>query len=335
MQSTGGAHRGQANELRPGDVQDATWPRLELAQPDRLYGMVRALDQDEVRSLPRGQNVLAKVRAVNRVPDLPGHALGRLVGQGGVPVKVGRRLLERGGPEEEKALDVPPAGIGFGRVHIDAEVEEVGDRDPRVPVEAGRRRLEDVQALEDHNVRPVDHRGFPGHDVVGEMRIHGAGHGGATRLEVREELDEPAQVIALREALSLHQPLRLEPAPWIEEAVRGDEVDFGMLPPVREQLAEDPRGRALPHRHASGETDHVRHLGGDVAQERGPGLVEDLLGGHVEVEEPRERQVDLNHLVHGHPLIQALESEEIFEGQRQRGIGAQPSPLRPAELRVP
>src|SRR5713101_6899489 len=162
MQDTGGAHRCQANDLRPGDGQDAIWPRLELAQPDRLYGMVRALDQDEVRSLPRGQNVLAKVRAVNRVPDLPGHALGRLVGQGGVPVKVGRRLLERGGPKEEEALDVPPARMGFGRVHIDAEVEEVGDRDPRVPMEAGGRRLEDVQTLEDHNVRPVDHRGFPG-----------------------------------------------------------------------------------------------------------------------------------------------------------------------------
>ena len=108
-----------------------------------------------------------------------------------------------------------------------------------------------------------------------------------------------------------------------------------MLRPVREQLAEDPRGRALPHRHASGEADHVGHLGGDVAKERGPGLVEDLLGGHVEVEEPRERQVDLDHLVHRHPLIQALESEEIFEGQRQRGIAAEPRPLRPAELSVP
>src|SRR5712691_12153403 len=162
MRSTGGAHRCQANELRPGDVPNATWPRLELAQPDRLYGMVRALDQDEVRSLPRGQNVLPEVRAVDRLPDLPGHSLRGLVGQRGVAVKVGRRLLERGGPEEEKPLDVPPAGIDFGRVHIDAEVEEVGDRDPSVPVEAGRRRLEDVQTLEDHNVRPVEHGGFPG-----------------------------------------------------------------------------------------------------------------------------------------------------------------------------
>ena len=108
-----------------------------------------------------------------------------------------------------------------------------------------------------------------------------------------------------------------------------------MFRPARQQLAEDPRGRALSHRHAPGQTDHIGHLDGSLAEECRPGHVEYLLGSHVEIKEPGERQVDVDHLVHRHTLVESLETKQVFWSQRQRSIGAQPRPLRPAELGVP
>jgi len=42
--------------------------------------------------------------------------------------------------------------------------------------------------------------------------------------------------------------------------------------------------------------DHVGHLGGDRAEERRRYLVQILRGGHVEVQQPGERQVDVDDL---------------------------------------
>src|SRR2546427_9952738 len=69
------------------------------------------------------QNVLPEVRAVDPVPDGPGRPLGRCVGEGGVLMKIGLGLLERGGPEEKKPLNVAAANVGamtvplFRRLH--------------------------------------------------------------------------------------------------------------------------------------------------------------------------------------------------------------------------
>ena len=76
--------------------------------------MVRALDEDQIGSLASRQNVLPEVWPVDRVPDCPGRPLGGFVGEGGVLMEIGFRLLERGGPEEKESLNVP-AGMSVSR----------------------------------------------------------------------------------------------------------------------------------------------------------------------------------------------------------------------------
>src|SRR6266478_2249223 len=80
---------------------------LELAHLNSADGVVRALDQDEVRPLACRQDVLSAVWAVDRVPDLSIQLLGRLLRKRRRPAEVGCWFLQRGGPYQEKALDVP------------------------------------------------------------------------------------------------------------------------------------------------------------------------------------------------------------------------------------
>src|SRR5215470_3294828 len=112
-----------------------------------------------MRPLACRQDVLSEVWAVDRVPDLSGHLLGGLVGQCRVPVEVGGRLFERSGSQQKKALDVPPSGIVFRRIDVDAAVKEIRDEDEAVLV-GGWLDLENVQSLEDHHVGAVKHEGF-------------------------------------------------------------------------------------------------------------------------------------------------------------------------------
>lgn len=73
--------------------------RLQLPHPDRLHRVVGALPKDEVRPVSCGQDALAEVWSVDRVPDLAGYLLGGLIREHSVRVEVGCRLLECGGPE--------------------------------------------------------------------------------------------------------------------------------------------------------------------------------------------------------------------------------------------
>jgi len=77
------------------------------------------------------------------------------------------------------------------------------------------------------------------------------------------------------EALSRHEPQFFESSSRIEEAVRGDQVHPWVLGPTREEFPEDSRSCALSHSDASGETNHVRHLGNRVTEERGASAIED------------------------------------------------------------
>ena len=101
------------------------------------------------------------------------------------------------------------------------------------------------------------------------MGIDRAGHRRSARLQVGEKTEESPEIVALREAFSLHQPPSLETPPRMEEAVRGDQVDVRTLRPLREEFAQDPRGRALSDADAFGEADHVGHLDRLVTEERG------------------------------------------------------------------
>ena len=52
------------------------------------------------------------------------------------------------------------------RIHVDREVEEVGDEQVRAPAPVQIARLQDVQSLEDHDVGAIHHLLLAGDDVV-------------------------------------------------------------------------------------------------------------------------------------------------------------------------
>ena len=80
--------------------------------------MVGALAKDEVGPVAGGQDALAEVRSVDRVPYLAGDLVSGLLGERSVLVEVGRRLLECRRPEEQEPLDVPAARVNLSRIDV-------------------------------------------------------------------------------------------------------------------------------------------------------------------------------------------------------------------------
>ena len=80
-----------------------------------------------------------------------------------------------------------------------------------------------------------------GDDVVVQVRVDGRGDLADAGLHVGDELQQPLDVVALGEALPVHDAARLQHAVRVEEAVGGDQVDLRMVRPAGEQLAQDAR----------------------------------------------------------------------------------------------
>jgi hypothetical protein len=104
-------------------------------------------------------------------------------------------------------------------------------------------------------------------------------------LHVGEEAHEAAHVVALGEALAVHEPARFELPVREEEAVGGDQVHLRMVGPAPEELLQDAGRRALADRDAAGDREHVRDLGRRAAEERVGDPVQVLRGGNVEVQQ--------------------------------------------------
>ena len=109
-----------------------------------------ALGEDEIGALLGGQDVLVEVDLVDLGPDLHGERATFLIREGGIAVKIGGRVLEGRVSELEEALGVPFAQILELGIHIDGEIEVIGDEDL---VRAFARGLQDVEPLDDDDVR--------------------------------------------------------------------------------------------------------------------------------------------------------------------------------------
>ena len=192
--------------------------------------MIAALFEDELGALARRADVLAQVDAVDRTPDLAGRGHGVSVGEPGVAVEIGPRILEDRGAQRQESIDVPRLDIGFVRVHVDREVEEIRDEHTRGPAGRDLARLEHVQAFDDHDVGPVDDLVVAGHDVVRLMRVDRRSHVGLADAHGGHELDQPPHVVALRKPLAREQAALLEHGVREQEPVGGDEIDTRMRP---------------------------------------------------------------------------------------------------------
>src|SRR6266850_7441499 len=117
---------------RPTTATSKALMTSQLAQPYFVNRVVLPLAEDQVGSLTCRHDVLPQIRSVDRIPDRLRGPLGVVVGESGVLVEVGLRLLERGGAQQQESLDVPPANVGLQCVDVDAEVEEVRNGHPGV-----------------------------------------------------------------------------------------------------------------------------------------------------------------------------------------------------------
>ena len=135
-------------------------------------------------------------------------------------------VLEHRLAQRHEAGDEPVEDVRLLGVDVDREVEVVAD-------ELGRRaaHLQHVEALEDEDVGLADDRLLTGQHVVDHVAVHRGTDLGGAALDVAQERQQPARVVALGEALARHQPALLEHGVGMEEAVGGDEVDVGMVRP--------------------------------------------------------------------------------------------------------
>ena len=257
------------------------------------------------------------------------------MGQRGVAREVGLRVAERGLAEPEEAGDVPVPDVGGLGVDVHREVEEVADREAGAAVVADPGRLEDVEPLDDHDVRVLDVHLLVRDDVVGEVVVDRRRDLVLAGLDVDDEPEQRPAVVGLGEALALEQPAPLQLGVRVEEAVGGDQGDVRVLGPVRQQVLEHARGGGLADRDRAGEADDERRAWGRR-------LVEELLlvpvqaAGRLDVQaqEPADREEDLADLLEVQRVAEAPERGELVLGERVLHLAGERGPGGAVELGV-
>ena len=172
----------------------------------------------------------------------------------------GSTTQDRGTPSRAAAGSArcTSAGCRRGGVDVHREVEEVADRQPDLPVRGHPRGLEDVEAFDQDDVGLVQLEPAVGHHVVLEVGVDRCRDLVLAGLDVDDELEQRPPVVRLGEALALEQTAALELGVGVEEAVGRDQRDVGVLGPVRQQLAQQPRGGRLADRDRTGDADDER-----------------------------------------------------------------------------
>src|SRR5699024_6233078 len=160
----------------------------DLAQAQALDRVVGVLAQYQGRARPRGQDVLHEVGPVDGVPDLARGQSGRLVGQVGVVREVRVRVREGCAAQLEEPLDVPVLDVVDLGVHVEREVEQVRHHEPGTG-------LQDVESLDDEDVRAPDLDVLVRDDVVFGVRVHRRADDGRSGLDLGDEPQQGPAVV--------------------------------------------------------------------------------------------------------------------------------------------
>ena len=154
------------------------------------------------------------------------------------------------------------------------------------------------------------------------------------RFDVGEKKEECREIVAFGKTLAIHETFAFEDLIRQEEAVGGDQIDLGMVRPANKQPLKDARGGALANRNAAGHADDIGDPG-PLDMEKFLGGAEQLLGGrHIEVQEPRDRQIDRHDLVEIDAIIEAAKLIEIGLRQGERRVGSELRPIIARKLAV-
>src|SRR4028118_1238929 len=132
------------------------WFSLELTQVHAPYRVVRTFLEYQPRTVFGGLDVLLEVGVIYLVPDAQRAILGFLDREVRETVEVRGVVPQRLFSQTQEALQVPRLDVLFLRVHVDREVDVIGDEDPVAIGGLRQPGLQHVQALHYQDVGPPD-----------------------------------------------------------------------------------------------------------------------------------------------------------------------------------
>ena len=173
-------------------------------------------------------------------------------------------------------------------------------------------RLQDVESFDNHDVGPAVHDlVLSRNDVVHLMGVNRSCNIGLPGLQVGHELEQAADIVAFRKTLPAHQTFLFKNSVRKQEAVGCNQVDLRMVRPPRQKCLNDSRSRALADGHAARDTDNVWDRRRKFAEKGIRRLTQVLRRRDIEVQEPRQRQVDLCDLVERNPLVDTAQFIQV------------------------
>ena len=243
-------------------------------------------------------------------------------------MEVGQRVGERAALEAEEAFLVPVRDVLGAGIHIDTEIEQVADRE----ASAGGGGLKHVQPLDDQHVGGADGDLGVGNDVVRQMRVEGSVHLAGPALHGTDEPQQGSTVVALREALAIHDAAAFQFGVREQEAIGGHEVDARGALPAAHQFPEQSRHRRLADSDRASDADD-EGCACRTGTEKSGGRAVKLLGSlGIQIEQTTEREVDLLDLLKVERVTEPPQFDELGLRQRSGHRGSQRGPVAAIQL---
>src|SRR5260370_21770097 len=195
------------------------WLTLKPPQRHALNHVIRALFKDQRRARSCRQDILLEIGEVGAFPDRQRGCGSFFVGERRIAMEIRSRIVKRRVAKRQEARDVPVAQHRFVGIDIDREIEEIRNHRNRLAVAWQPSGLQNIDAFDDQDIRPVDLDPFIGNDVVGQMRIDRRTHRPPPRLVVAHKRQQRRHIGALRKTFFLYLARALEHGVRIQKTV--------------------------------------------------------------------------------------------------------------------
>ena len=166
--------------------------------------MVATLGQYKIGAAPRGQDVFYQIGQVDAFPYIMGHFEGLFLAQLRKLVKKRRRIFECRIAQSQKSLGEPFIQIGLIGIDIDGKIQKVRGKYYGIAPRRHLARLQNIQSLNNQNIRLIYYDILVRHHVIDQMGIGGHCDIASARFDVAKKIHKTSPVIALREALAHH-----------------------------------------------------------------------------------------------------------------------------------
>ena len=159
--------------------------------------MPRTFLKNKVGASAGGQYILYEVWLVHAFPNTRCYLNGLLIIKLGISLEIRLGIRKSGRTQGQKTVDVPTLNILGARIHVNGKIKEIaegqigGFRALRV------RRSQDIQTLEDKDIRGGYLNALVGDDVVVQMRILRCRDTLSARLDPRNELQQGSTIVGL------------------------------------------------------------------------------------------------------------------------------------------